>query len=103
MKVKFGVIGANPRLRANLVFNNFKRDKGELTAICDNDPSALEAFCQTYPDLAGAKQYADYRELVNLFRLSYFFLALGAFAPYLERLWLRFATPCASSTPRIMW
>ena len=65
MKVKFGVIGANPQLRANLVFNNFKRDKGELTAICDNDPSSLKAFCQTHPDLAGAKQYSDYRELVK--------------------------------------
>src|SRR5262249_33246010 len=28
---------------------------------------------------------------------------LGRFAPYLERLCLRFFTPCVSSTPRRMW
>src|SRR6516162_7752476 len=28
---------------------------------------------------------------------------LGRFAPYLERLCLRSATPCVSSTPRMMW
>ena len=34
---------------------------------------------------------------------NYFLAALGRFAPYLERLWLRFATPCASRVPRMMW
>ena len=33
---------------------------------------------------------------------NYFFF-LGAFAPYLERPWLRLATPWASSVPRMMW
>ena len=27
----------------------------------------------------------------------------GRLAPYLERLFLRLATPCVSSTPRTMW
>ena len=29
--------------------------------------------------------------------------AFGLLAPYLERACIRFATPCASSVPRMMW
>ena len=64
MNVKFGVIGANPKLRANLVFCNFNREKGELTALCDNDPDSLAAFRQAYPDMANVRTYSDYRELL---------------------------------------
>ena len=41
MKVKFGVIGADPKLRANFVFHNFDRDKGELVA---NAPALSDHF-----------------------------------------------------------
>ena len=64
MKVKFGVIGANPKLRANFVFRNFDRDKGELVAICDIDPDSIAAFREAYPDMANVRTYSDYRELL---------------------------------------
>ena len=64
MKVKFGVIGANPKLRANFVFHNFDRDKGELVAICDIDPDSIAAFREAYPEMANVRTYRDYRELL---------------------------------------
>ena len=64
MKTKFGVIGANPALRANFVFANFDRKKAELVALCDVDPVSIEAFKKAYPEMAGVKTYADYRELL---------------------------------------
>lgn len=64
MKVKFGVIGANPKLRANFVFRNFDRGKGELVAICDIDPESIAAFREAYPDMANVRTYSDYRELL---------------------------------------
>jgi predicted dehydrogenase len=64
MKVKFGVIGADPKLRANFVFRNFDRGKGELVAICDIDPESIAAFREAYPDMANVRTYSDYRELL---------------------------------------
>ena len=64
MKTKFGVIGANPRLRANFVFANFDRNTCELVALCDNDPESLTAFREAYPEMANVKTYGDYRELL---------------------------------------
>ena len=64
MKTKFGVIGANPALRANFVFANFDRKKAGLAALCDVDPVSIEAFKKAYPEMAGVKTYADYRELL---------------------------------------
>ena len=64
MKVKFGVIGADPKLRANFVFRNFDRGKGELVAICDIDPDSIAAFREAYPEMANIRTYSDYRELL---------------------------------------
>ena len=64
MKVKFGVIGANPKLRANFVFRNFDREKGELVALCDIDPDSIAAFREAYPEMANVRTYSDYRELL---------------------------------------
>lgn len=63
-KVKFGVIGVDPKLRANFVFRNFDRNKGELVALCDIDPDSIAAFREAYPDMANAKAYSDYRDLL---------------------------------------
>ena len=65
MRVKFGVIGTNPQLRANVVFAHYPEKKGELTAICDHDPEMLEAFRKAYPVLAGVRAFTDYHDLVN--------------------------------------
>ena len=65
MKIKFGVIGINPQLRANFIYSNFPREKGELTAVCDHDPEMVEVFRKTYPDFAGVKVYADYKGLIK--------------------------------------
>src|SRR5574344_2172247 len=62
-KTKFGVIGANVKLRANMVFINFPRDRAELVAVCDRDASQLAEFHKTYPELS-PKTYSDYRELL---------------------------------------
>ena len=35
--------------------------------------------------------------------VTYFFAALGRFAPYLERACILFATPAVSSVPLMMW
>ena len=64
MKVKYGIIGANPELRPNFVLQNIERDKGELAAICDIDPTAFDVFRKTYPEMSGVKTYADYHELL---------------------------------------
>ena len=65
MKVKFGVIGADPVLRSNFVFEYFPRERGELVAICDFNPEMLAAFKEAYPELAGARAYTDYREMLK--------------------------------------
>ena len=65
MPVKFGVIGANPQLRANFVFAHYPAEKGVLTAICDKDPEMFEAFRKAYPGLAGVRTCTDYHDLVN--------------------------------------
>ena len=65
MKLKFGVIGANPQLRSNFVFLNFPREEGVLTALCDNDPEMLKACLDAYPEFADARTYSDYRGLIN--------------------------------------
>ena len=63
-KIKFGVIGVDPKLRANFVFANFDRAKCELAALCDNDQDSLAAFREAYPEMAGVKTYGDYRALL---------------------------------------
>ena len=65
MKVKFGVIGADPVLRSNFVFEYFPRERGEMVAICDFNPEMLTAFKEAYPELAGARAYTDYREMLK--------------------------------------
>ena len=65
MKVKFGVIGADPVLRSNFVFEYFPRERGEMVAICDFNPEMLAAFKEAYPELAGARAYTDYREMLK--------------------------------------
>ncbi len=65
MKIKFGVIGANPQLRASFIYLNFPGEKAELAAVCDHDPEMVEVFRKTYPDFAKVKVYSDYRGLVE--------------------------------------
>ena len=55
MKVKFGVIGANPEFRPNFVLQNFDRDKGELIALCDTDPAAFDVFAKLIRNWAESK------------------------------------------------
>ena len=42
MKIKLGVVGADPQLRVNFIYGNFPREKGELTAVCDRDPEVAK-------------------------------------------------------------
>ena len=65
MKIKFGVIGVNPQLRANFIFAGFPREKGELIAVCDHDPEMVEVFRKTYPEFAQVKVYSDYKDLIK--------------------------------------
>ena len=65
MKVKFGVIGVNPQLRANFIFACFPREKGELIAVCDHDPDMFEQFKKAYPDLSNVRYYPDYKGLIS--------------------------------------
>lgn len=64
MKVKFGVIGADPKLRANFIFQNFSREKGELVMVCDCDPEKLDSFREAYPEFASIRTCTDYRDMV---------------------------------------
>ncbi len=61
--IKFGVIGADVSLRANMVYANFPRNRAELVAIADRDPEQLDKFSITYPGLK-PKKYASYQELL---------------------------------------
>ena len=65
MKIKFGVIGANPQLRASFIYLNFPGEKAELAAVCDHDPEMVEVFRKTYPEFAKVKVYSDYRGLIE--------------------------------------
>ena len=65
MKIKFGVIGADPKLRANFVFHNFSREKGELVMVCDCDPEKLESFREAYPEFASVRTCTDYRDMIR--------------------------------------
>ncbi len=76
MKIKFGVIGVNPQLRANFIYANFPREKAELTAVCDHDPEMVEVFRKTYPELAGVKVYSDYKDLIEDAEVQAVFIAV---------------------------
>ena len=43
-KVRFGIIGADFDLRANMVLVNYPKDRGELVALCDLNPAMFEKF-----------------------------------------------------------
>ena len=62
-KVRFGIIGADFKLRANMVFENYPKDQSELTAICDHNPAMLEKFRQEHPEYSSVKLYASAGEL----------------------------------------
>ena len=76
MKIKFGVIGANPQLRANFIFHNFPREKGKLTMVCDRDPEMLESFRQADPEFASVRTCPDYRDMINDPEIQAVFIAV---------------------------
>ncbi len=61
-KLKIGVIGANPELRAALPFIAIPRDRSEIIAVADNDPEMLAASKEKYPE-PGAVYYHSADEL----------------------------------------
>ena len=63
-KVRFGIIGADLKLRANLVFNNYPKDRGELVAVCDHNPAMLEKFRQEHPEYSKLKLYSSATDLI---------------------------------------
>ena len=48
-KIKFGIIGADFTLRANMVMQYYPQDKSELAAICDTNPAILQRFMDENP------------------------------------------------------
>jgi len=67
-----------------------KKQYQMFCAICGADPSG-NAGNQFYI-IPGAPAAA-----------GYFAVFLGRFAPYLERAFMRLATPAVSNVPRMMW
>ena len=65
MKIRFGVIGADPRRRSNFIFHNFSRERAELVAVCDRDAEQFPRLKETYPEFENVKTYTDYRDLVK--------------------------------------
>ncbi len=63
-KVKFGVIGVDVDLRANMVFSNYPHDRAELVALCDHDPAMIEKFKKKYCELP-PWIYEDWRDLLQ--------------------------------------
>lgn len=49
-KLKVGLIGVNPDLRASLVTNDLPFDEAEIVAIADRDPEMLRAYRERYPE-----------------------------------------------------
>ena len=47
--IKFGIIGADFTLRANMVLVNYPKDRGKLVAICDINPDILTRYKQENP------------------------------------------------------
>ncbi|MBE6400110.1 MAG: Gfo/Idh/MocA family oxidoreductase [Lentisphaerae bacterium] len=63
-KTKFGIIGANMKLRAVVAEMYYPREKAELVAICDHDPEMLKKFFEEKPEYKGIKTYSDYRDMI---------------------------------------
>ena len=63
-KTKFGIIGANMKLRAVVAERYYPREKAELVAICDHDPEMLKKFFEEMPEYKGIKAYSDYRDMI---------------------------------------
>ena len=76
MKIKFGVIGINPHLRASFIYSNYPKENAELTAVCDHDPDMVEVFRKTYPEFAKVKVYPDYRDLIKDSEVQAVFIAV---------------------------
>ena len=47
--IRFGIIGADFTLRANMVLVNYPKDRGKLVALCDINPEILTRFQQENP------------------------------------------------------
>ena len=76
MKIKLGVIGINPHLRASFIYSNYPKENAELTAVCDHDPDMVEVFRKTYPEFAKVKVYPDYRDLIKDSEVQAVFIAV---------------------------
>ena len=76
MKIKFGVIGINPHLRASFIYSNYPKENAELTAVCDHDPDMVDVFRKTYPEFAKVKVYSDYRGLIEYPEVQAVFIAV---------------------------
>lgn len=62
-KLRVGVIGADPDLRAALPFLALPRDRAVITAIADSDPAMIEKSQKKFPE-PDAKYYATADELI---------------------------------------
>lgn len=62
-KLRVGVIGANPELRAALPFQVLPRDRAEIVAVADRDPEMLKLCRETYPS-EPAEYYESAEELI---------------------------------------
>ena len=47
--INFGVIGADFTLRANMVLENYPKDRSKLVALCDTNPEILKRFQDENP------------------------------------------------------
>ena len=64
-KVRFGIIGADFDLRANMVLANYPKDRGELVALCDLNPEMFEKFKVKYPEMSNVSCYTKLDEFLS--------------------------------------
>ena len=58
-KLKVGVIGCNPGLRAHLPFALLPADRAEIVAVADHDPEMIEKSKEAYPEIQKNAVYYD--------------------------------------------
>ena len=63
--IKFGIIGADFDLRANMVLQNYPKERAELVALCDTNPAMFDKFRANHPECKDVRCYTALNDFLN--------------------------------------